>query len=129
MSRVCEPVRVGVTGGGGCGCGLGICNPSLTRTRDMGSRISPVSVIESHTVSKPTINDHHDTTRNGTTTIAPHRNPRSTTTHRTTRARLPMNDTNRPPSRDIKTKPPTTTRNEYDHNPSQPTNDLGCPPQ
>ena len=50
MSRVYEPVRVGATGGGGCGCGLGICNPSPTCTRDTGSRVLPVSVIESHTV-------------------------------------------------------------------------------
>jgi len=45
MSRVYEPVRVGVTGGGGCGCGLGICNPSPTRTRDTGSRVLAVSVV------------------------------------------------------------------------------------
>jgi len=50
MSQVHEPIRVGATGGGGCGCGLGIHNPSPTHTRDMGSRVLPVSVIESHTV-------------------------------------------------------------------------------
>ena len=50
MSRVCEPVRVGATGGGGCRCGLRIHNPSPTRTRDMGSQVLPVSVIESHAV-------------------------------------------------------------------------------
>ena len=50
MSWVYEPVRVGATGGSGCGCGLGICNPSPTRTRDTGSRVLPVSVIESHAV-------------------------------------------------------------------------------
>jgi len=31
-------------------CGLGICNPSPTCTHDTGSRVLPVSVIESHAV-------------------------------------------------------------------------------
>ena len=31
-------------------CGLGICNPSPTCTHDTGSRVLPVSVIESHGV-------------------------------------------------------------------------------
>jgi hypothetical protein len=60
MSQVCEPVRVGVTGGGGCGCGLGICNPSLTRTCDTGSRVLPVSHLVSHVVTKPTKDANED---------------------------------------------------------------------
>ena len=50
MSQVYEPVRVGATGGSGCGCRLGICNPSPTHSRDTGSQVLPVSVIESHAV-------------------------------------------------------------------------------
>ena len=54
MSQVYEPVWAGITGGGGCGYGLHICNPSLTRTHDMGSQVLLVSVIGSLVVSKPT---------------------------------------------------------------------------
>jgi len=53
MSWVYEPVQVGIMGGSGCRCGLGICNPSLTSTCDMGSWVLPVSVVESHAVTKP----------------------------------------------------------------------------
>jgi hypothetical protein len=65
MSRVCEPVRVGVTGGGGCGCGLGICNPSLTRTRDTGSRVLPGEsrIFKTHTNHPQTTTAHHNTKR------------------------------------------------------------------
>jgi hypothetical protein len=63
MSRVCEPVRVGVTGGGGCG--LGICNPSLTRTRDTGSRVLPGEsrIFKTHTNHPQTTTAHHNTKR------------------------------------------------------------------
>ena len=61
--------RVGIMGGGRCG--LGICNPSLTRTRDMGSQVLPVSLMgfetacDSTTLHQPPTNDnrppHHET--------------------------------------------------------------------
>ena len=96
-------MQVGVTGGGRCGCRLGICNPSLTQTRDTGSRVLPVSVIESHTVSKPTTNDDH-----------PPRHETGTTDHER------LNDHNCPPSKSVNDKEhthplPTMTQNEYDH--------------
>jgi hypothetical protein len=73
MSRVCEPVWVGVTGGGGCGCGLGICNPSLTRTRDTGSRVPgflPVSHLVSHAVTKEKERTNEDPPQHETGTTA-----------------------------------------------------------
>jgi hypothetical protein len=100
MSRVCEPVRVGVTGGGGCG--LGICNPSLTRTRDTGSRVLPVSHLVSHMVTKPTKDANED---------HPPQHETGTTAHE--RLQLPPIKVHK--QRGAHTRPPpTTTGNEYD---------------
>ncbi|KIK00419.1 hypothetical protein K443DRAFT_100416 [Laccaria amethystina LaAM-08-1] len=99
MSRVCEPVWVGVTGGGGCG--LGICNPSLTRTRDTGSRVLPGEsrIFKTHTNHPQTTTAHHNTKR----------------------ARPPTNHHGCPLSKSTNNKEhtharpsPTVTPNEYD---------------
>jgi len=58
-----NPCGLASRGGGRCGCRLDICNPSLTHTRDMGSRVLPVSLVgfetvcDSTTLYQPPTND------------------------------------------------------------------------